>query len=313
MRTNQHLLFIHIPKTAGTSFRFAAKQFYGVENVFFDYGPESIETSSEIMDTMYTKKDPYKFYKQLTKIPSSFLSGHFPVKKYMMLYETANIISLVRDPLQQIVSHYNHHIKHLDYQKTLSDFVMDPRFQNLQSRLLSHRDIGMYGFLGITEQYDKSIEIFNATYHTNLQSMYENRVDKAAIKVQEIDDELIRAIHRVNEKDMNFYASVCQQFEVRKKLLEHNKPFTCGMIQKYNETAIAGCAFRANSDDAVDIEIYHHNHKLATVTADLYKPGLANQGIPRKGFIGFQYRWKDGGINARDIRCIVRETGQEIR
>ena len=49
MKKKQHLLFVHIPKTAGTSFRLAAQQFYGENNVFFDYGLESVETSKEIL------------------------------------------------------------------------------------------------------------------------------------------------------------------------------------------------------------------------------------------------------------------------
>lgn len=312
MNISQHLLFIHIPKTAGTSFRFAAKQYYGEKSVFFDYAPESIETSSEIMRTIYGQKDYFELYKQLIKRPSSFLSGHFPTNKYMMLYDVTNIVSFVRDPLKQIVSHYNHHVKHLDYRKPLSKFVEDQRFQNLQSRMLSHRDIGMYGFLGITEQYDKSIEIFNTIYHTNFQSAHENKVDEASIKVEDIDTKLLEAIYRVNEEDIKFYRSICQQFDVRKKLYEQNKPFTHGMIQKRSKTALMGCAFQLSNDNPVDIDIYHHNKKLTTVTANLHKLGLVNQGIPRKGFIGFHYRWKESSINARDIHCIVKKTGQEM-
>ncbi len=312
MDINQHILFIHIPKTAGTSFRLAAKQFYGEKNVFFDYAPESTETSSEIIDTIYNKNDPYEFYKQLTKSSSSFLSGHFPEKKYMMLYDAANIISFVRDPVKQVVSHYNHHVKHLDYQKNLSDFVLDQRFQNIQSRLLSHRDIGIYGFLGVTEEYDKSIEMFNATYQTNLRSIYENKTDETIMKAEEIGEKLTEVINRVNEKDIKFYKSVCQQFDVRKKLHDQNKPFTHGMVQKRNRAAVMGYAFQLSCDKSVEIDIYHQSKKLTTVTANLHKLGLMNQGVPRKGFIGFHYRWKDNDINAKDIHCIVKETGQEI-
>ncbi|MEA3491829.1 MAG: sulfotransferase family 2 domain-containing protein [Campylobacterota bacterium] len=312
MNTNQHLLFIHIPKTAGTSFRLAAKDFYGEENIFFDYSPDSVETSSEILDSIYIKKDPYELYRELTKKPLSFLSGHFPEKKYMMFYEATNIISFVRDPVKQVVSHYNHHIKYLDYKKEFYDFINDARFQNIQSRLLSRRNIGMYGFLGVTDQYDKSIEIFNAVYQANLLSIYENRSDNSTVNAEEIDKNIIDLIYRFNEEDIKFYKSVCHQFEVRKKLYEQNRPFTHGMIQKRNKTAIMGCAFQLNSDSPVSIDIYHHDKRLTTLKANLYKPGLMSQGIPKKGFIGFHYRWSDDKIDNQDIHCIVKETGQEI-
>ncbi len=312
MKSDRHILFIHIPKTAGTSFRLAAKQFYGEKNVFFDYAPESIETSGKIIETMYEQKDPFLLYQELGKRSSSLLSGHFPEKKYAMLYDAANIISFVREPVGQVVSHYNHHVQYLDYQKTLADFIIEQRFQNLQSRLLSSRNIGLYGFLGITEKYNESIEIFNESYGTDLHCMYENRVDKELIRVQDIDDALLQTIRHLNSHDMQLYASVSEQFAIRKKLHEHNKPFTLGMIQKRHAGMITGCAFRTDSSNAVEIEIYHQDQMIATLTANLYKPGLKNQGVPRKGFVGFQFKWDDKSIKSQNIHCIVKETGQEI-
>ena len=85
MTDNDHILFVHIPKTAGTSFRIAAQEYFGKKNTFYDYSSKSDETSKEIIDTVYSAKDPYKFYSMLSKHEHSFLSGHFPVLFYAML------------------------------------------------------------------------------------------------------------------------------------------------------------------------------------------------------------------------------------
>ena len=45
---NFPLFFIHIPKTAGSSFRVAAEQYFGSEATYFDYGNGSKETSESI-------------------------------------------------------------------------------------------------------------------------------------------------------------------------------------------------------------------------------------------------------------------------
>ena len=45
---NYPLFFIHISKTAGSSFRVAAERYFGKEHVFYDYGPKANETNPDI-------------------------------------------------------------------------------------------------------------------------------------------------------------------------------------------------------------------------------------------------------------------------
>ncbi len=309
---NKQLLFIHIPKTAGTSFRQAAEKYFGKEHTFYDYTPNSVETSSQIINKIYNAKDPYAFYALLQNHPHSFLSGHFPVVKYTALYETQNVVSFVRDPVSQVISHFNHFKTHSNYKNTIEEFILEPRFQNIQSRMLANKPLSLYGFLGITERYEESIELFNTIYSTEIEVIHTNKKHKEAMNVGELDDELIGKIKKVNAKDIAFYESVCKQFEIRKSLYKDVQLFTYGFIQEVTDTKVKGCAFQNNSNEPVKIEIYHGNNLITTVEAKDYRPGLIKQGVPRRGFVGFEYSWKDDEMDKNEIYCRVYNTQQII-
>jgi len=308
----QHFLFVHIPKTAGTSFRLSAQAYFGDDHTFFDYSGESTETSALIRQAIYVKQDPHLLYDQLSKLPCSFLSGHFPTTKYMLLYKTSHIVSFVRDPIRQVLSHYNHYKNYHSYQESLMTFVEDPRFQNLQSRLLSKKPMGLYGFLGITEKYRESLDLFNQLYQTQLPYLHLNRSEKDALEVRKLDVETLQAIEQANARDISFYRRAVAQLAVRQRLQQENKPFTFGCIQEKADSKIVGCAFQVNHDAALIIDIYAKEKYLASVTAKDFKPGLALQGVSRRGYVGFEYQLTKKNIAPEAIRCIVRETGQEI-
>ncbi len=307
-----HILYVHIPKTAGTSFRMAAQEYYGSNHVFWDYGVESQETSQEVIDTVYNLKEPYRFYSILSDHPYSFLSGHFHLAKYIALYDTLNVVSFVRDPVRQVVSHFNHFCTQHSYDKPLSSFIQEPRFINIQSKHLGHRHIGLLGFLGLCEKFEESIILFNDNYGTKLESSHLNSAHDGAINYSDIDCELIDRIQCLNENDLKLYKSACELFDIRCELNRLNKPFTHGFVHEISCNNIRGCAFQRMTDDPVEIDIYIRDHYITTILAKDYRPGLVNQGVPRRGFVGFEYNFKYSDIKRNEIRCLVKDTGQEI-
>ena len=310
MTSNKHILFVHIPKTAGTSFRIAAEEYFGKQNTFYDYSSKSDETSKEIIDTIYSAKDPYQFYEHIAKLDSSFLSGHYPVGKYAVLYNTLNVVSFVRDPVAQVLSHYNHYKNLHSYKKDLIDFIKEPRFGNTQSKLLHQKHLTFYGFIGVTEEYNDSIDLFNDMFATDLPRMHINKKDQNSLMMENIDQKTVDLIKHLNNEDMKLYYTVCKQFAVRKNLAAKNLPFTYGFIQKNIEKQISGIAFQRESDDPIEIDIYKDNKYLETVLAKNLRPGQKD--VPRKGFIGFDYLYKGDGTLDGKLHAYVKHTGQEI-
>lgn len=309
---NTHILFVHIPKTAGTSFRMAAYEYFGEEQTFFDYSSASSETSELIRERIYQKEDFYAFGQSLFERKSSFLSGHFNVLKYAPLYHSTQIVSFLRDPVEQVISHFNHFKNHHGYEKELLDFVKEQRFCNVQFKTLRHIPLSLFGFIGFTDAYNRSIDIFNEMYGTSLKHKHMNIKSKGSLNKEDIDPSTIEEIVKRNQLDIIFYKEAKKQFELRERLHAKNLPFTYGHIQKSEDNTIYGIAFEQNAEQAVEIEIYCADRLVETVHANRPKPGMLHKSIPRKGFVGFEYKHHKEEPLKEKLRAIVKKTGQEI-
>ena len=261
---------------------------------------------------MYEKQDHYGLFKKISRRKHSFLSGHFPVDKYAPLYDAMNIISFVREPISQVVSHYNHYKNYHSYKKELNEFIDEPRFRNVQSKNFRRRALMHFGFVGLTERYQESLEMINRLYGTEMAYSRMNISTEGSLSEKDIDAELKKSIKKLNSEDIDLYESVKKQFEIRKGLFDKKLPFTYGMIQKIDTNQISGIAFQKKSDDAVELDIYSGDKYIATILSKNMRLGQIPHHVPRKGYIGFDYVYRGDKPLGGKLRAVVKATGQEI-
>ncbi|RHW74887.1 sulfotransferase family 2 domain-containing protein [Colwellia sp. RSH04] len=308
---NLPINFIHIPKTAGTSFRVALEKKYGSKNILRDYTPRAAETSKKVKEIIYSHDDFYALKLLLSSRNFVAIAGHYFAEKYSKIIPVSEMVAFVREPVSRIISEHNHFIRHAGYQKSLIEFAQEKININKQSRYLQGIPYTAIGLVGVTEYYSESINLFNKIYKKNIVEFRDNQGPNGPGKsIVTIDNDIIDEIKRLNIDDIVLYEKLVALHKQRIKFFKARQDFTYGGY-KIVGGRIEGWAYQANNNKALTIEIFKSKLKVCELTSNKYNLELAQLGSPRSGYIGFYYNLKKSEYKAEFI-CVVKETGQRL-
>lgn len=314
-KTDHTLFFIHIPKTAGSSFRKAAEAFFGPQATFYDYGSKANETHRKILELDYEKQDRYATGQYILK-HARFLSGHLPYSKYASFFHCKNIITFIRKPEQQIRSHFEHYKRHHGYTRDFKTFIQEKRFCNIQSRLLNGLSVEAFGFIGLTEEYETSIKLINQHYKIDLKSLTLNQNTSKIETMYSFDDEELQLIKEHNQNDMELYQQAAERFEQQAYCLNNDQDFVrFGLLHlppKQAEHKINGWATCYENDTVQTLDIYINEELTDTITAKEYRGIAKERNMNRNGYIGFMYEFPKTVKTGDLIQIKVHESQQNL-
>jgi len=147
------LIFLHIPKTAGTSIRDIFIEWYGNDNIIQCYNKDTI------------KVQQYKALRALK--PNTVLYGHFS-NASRCIPEIQQIVTILRNPFSRAVSEYFHRKRHKtikDNNDTLTKYILNTKHSTLIDRVSFKIDSTNYKeiinkkflYIGLTEYIEDSL------------------------------------------------------------------------------------------------------------------------------------------------------------
>lgn len=282
-------LFIHVPKTAGTSFRSAAEAFFGSSGVLRDYGPESADTSQSIKDHVYAVNNPSAIVHAVTQQGAHLVSGHFPLTKYRDVFSLSDTAALIRNPVAQVVSHFQHMAKHYGYEGTLLDFARKPQYRNVQSQYIGMVDPALIGLVGQTEDYRSFLKILNKQWGWRLPHRRRNVGNWLGIGRIRLSQAEHSEIERLNAVDKRLYRRVLQVFANRKTAYQSGfrSDIRGGIIQALEGQCLRGWALDMLSPEPVTIDVMIDGVLVARTTCDQPLPDYSGWKLPGSGLAGF--------------------------
>jgi hypothetical protein len=210
------ILSLHVPKAGGNSFRQLLQKEFG-ERVMLDYGdwagfkvPEALERCRIRTLQMRSRRNEL-----LEKY--DIIHGHFVADKYLGLFPKEDFVAFFRDPYQQAVSHYcflvrNPQREHLEERMlheakmTLHDYLSWDAFHDHQRQYLGSLSIDDLAMVGLSEEFYRSVELFNSTFGCRLrgESFLNVNPDHQGAPYK-IDEDVRKAVDKYRAADVDLY------------------------------------------------------------------------------------------------------------
>lgn len=224
------ILSVHIPKTAGTSFKTSLQDVYG-DRCLMDYGNDK-PMSWLLEHIMRRLKTRWSARRSKDSLIHNYdvIHGHYSLGKYRFLPQRRTA-AFFRDPVNQAVSHYTYvardvnpdsafHRKVYTEKAPFRDYLRMPNYSSSYRIYLSGRDPQTLDFVGITEEYADSVALFERIFGVKM------KIHEANKNEDNDYTELIDAVggRKVLEDrlavNMHYYKLARQRFDdLRRRLL----------------------------------------------------------------------------------------------
>ncbi|CAH0148633.1 hypothetical protein SRABI96_00654 [Peribacillus sp. Bi96] len=207
--SEDHLdIFMHVPKTGGTTLSAIFRKQYQVHEIF-DH--DSYESQIKKVDQLGAEE----------KRKIKAVAGHYYYGIHQHFSKPSNYFTMLRDPVDRVISLYFFLQNQPGYERvrdmTLEEFVLkDPEAQNLQTRLvcgnaeepdieIAKENLKTFSVVGVTELFNETLFCLKKEYawgdiHYTRKNITKNRLAK-----DEVPSELINLIKTYNAWDIELY------------------------------------------------------------------------------------------------------------
>lgn len=333
-----NLLYIHVPKTAGSSI-----------NKFFEKNTEShyfhIENLGEKLNNHFCEKYQY-------------ISGHVPYSSMEQILDLQNWITFVtiREPISYVVSHikwirklaepqeierFNAHpkpfqiiatkMKEYDFSKPLdiSKFILwleeneyyflhntQAYFMNATLNQSSLSDLQVeralknlekINFVGTQDELDEYLKLISYEFGWQLENIPQENTNSNNYGLDKSNKDICQALLPLYEKDNLIYLHAQKLFKNLKAKYNHNSINIKGFVDLISSNKILGWATYNDSLKKVDLELKLNGKVIQSEKANIYREGLFRNQIHITGMCAFEFNFEKIE-NYRELKVYIKGT-----
>ncbi len=218
------IISVHIPKTAGTSFRCDLRAAFGAR-LLEDYGDWTEVTTAEA--EAHNGRRHAAMLAESASYAERFdvIHGHFSADKYRDVFPDGRLVTFVRDPYQHAMSSYEHAVRetrpiaHPSYRAfrernmTMADLI--EAVPDHQSRYFASVPVDEFAMIGLTERYEASIALFERMFGITMPRVRDlrNANPNRPSTAYAIPAELRTAVERHRAADLEIYRRAAERFD----------------------------------------------------------------------------------------------------
>jgi hypothetical protein len=229
------IIFIHIPKSAGTTLQRIMERQYAPDQVFTVDGRDTRKSKAEFLDLPFSSRERFKLVK-----------GHMSFGWHRFLPQSSTYVTVLRDPIERIISHYYYvlgqpqHYLHdilVSERMTLQDYVcsgISLELDNGQTRLLAGIDEHIqkpyaktkvpfgtcdeemlelakrnltesFSIVGLVERFDETLIAMSKAFDWKEIFYTRKKVTKGRPLRDSFSDEVLNIIRKQNQFDIELY------------------------------------------------------------------------------------------------------------
>lgn len=216
------LVFLHMIKTAGTTFNYILRNNFGFNHVeiFTVY-----DGNKDLWGRTYVGLDDLNwFFKVNPRIRS--LTGHFlrPYIPFLKVLQNPLYITFFRNPVDRYISHFNHQARARKKTISFDEWLRSTHENNYQTRFLANEENlsralwtveNFFNFVGIVEKFDVSLLLLKQRLGFEFDIRYRpvNVSPHKLVNRKALDFNTIKLIEHNNSLDLEVYDAALKRFE----------------------------------------------------------------------------------------------------